>query len=414
MKVLYKGKKGLCSLYRHRDFLYIHIPPKDGKKRQVLGCKLKYLAKEECNSDKEYRSYKDNYDQAIRKINSIDFDIVNGTFDSSLAKYKDTGKKRPVKVVIKDKYNLVDLYQMYIDFKKDRTSPSTHRSIYQYNLKIIERSPYKEIEDATKLLLWCNSKLKPTTCKRFMVQMNASFKYAQAVGILNDDRPNPFVKIIPTFKSKAKEQNQIDYYTTEQRDRLIYVIKSLISQSPDKVKMIKYYLIIFLFYTGMRPSEAIALTWNDINFTDNVIIANKAYVGGVNGLVLKQGLKTQDQRLIPMSPQCIELLNSVFNLESNLESKLDLIFYTLSKDGRKIPLEINNLSNRVWKGLFKDDRIKDSIPCYDLYSTRRTFITLALDAGYESRKVAKIVGNSSNVIYNHYAGTSKKIKLVDF
>ena len=38
------------------------------------------------------------------------------------------------------------------------------------------------------------------------------------------------------------------------------------------------------------------------------------------------------------------------------------------------------------------------------YQTRHTFITLALDNGLDAKDVARLVGNSPEVIYKHYAG----------
>ncbi|MEO1561772.1 MAG: site-specific integrase, partial [Cyanobacteria bacterium J06632_19] len=49
-----------------------------------------------------------------------------------------------------------------------------------------------------------------------------------------------------------------------------------------------------------------------------------------------------------------------------------------------------------------------------LYQTRHTFITLALKNGMNVKDVARLVGNSPEIIYRHYAGQSREIVVPDF
>jgi integrase len=48
-----------------------------------------------------------------------------------------------------------------------------------------------------------------------------------------------------------------------------------------------------------------------------------------------------------------------------------------------------------------------------LYQTRHTFITLALEY-LDVKDVARLVGNSPEVIYRHYAGNKRDLFLPEF
>jgi integrase len=69
------------------------------------------------------------------------------------------------------------------------------------------------------------------------------------------------------------------------------------------------------------------------------------------------------------------------------------------------------VTNRGWKSILAK---LDGIEYRKLYQTRHTFITLALDNKMDVKDVAKLVGNSPEVIYRHYAGQSREIVVPDF
>jgi integrase len=48
------------------------------------------------------------------------------------------------------------------------------------------------------------------------------------------------------------------------------------------------------------------------------------------------------------------------------------------------------------------------------YQTRHTFITLALEHGLDAKDVARLVGNSPEVIYRHYAGKKRELFVPEF
>ena len=99
----------------------------------------------------------------------------------------------------------------------------------------------------------------------------------------------------------------------------------------------------FLFYTGCRPSEAIAMTWDDVIGDYEFIKFNKAITDSVDGLQELEGLKTQDSRLFPINNQVKNILTKQKEYQpNNLKNR---VFTT--QRGKIIDTRI--LRSRTWK-----------------------------------------------------------------
>jgi site-specific recombinase XerD len=49
-----------------------------------------------------------------------------------------------------------------------------------------------------------------------------------------------------------------------------------------------------------------------------------------------------------------------------------------------------------------------------LYNARHTFITLALENGLDAKDISRLVGNSPEIIYKHYAGSKRELFVPEF
>jgi integrase len=194
-------------------------------------------------------------------------------------------------------------------------------------------------------------------------------------------------------KSQESDLLDINPFNKEERDRIIQAFKAN-----------RYYcgyapLVELLFFTGCRPSEAIALQWKHIG--DKFINFEQAVTGSEGGLSLKSGLKTQQRRRFPINEQLRRVLDSIRSENGKPD---DWLF--ISPEGKFI--DLNNFRNRAWK------RVLASLPdieYHKLYQTRHTFITLCLETGIDAKDVARWVGNSPEVIYQHYAGNKRDLQV---
>ena len=82
---------------------------------------------------------------------------------------------------------------------------------------------------------------------------------------------------------------------------------------------------------------------------------------------------------------------------------------------RGVVIDSHNFLNRFWKpvvdGLVKAGKIEKYMPQYNI---RHTFITLALENGLDAKDVARLVGNSPEIIYRHYAGNKRELFVREF
>jgi len=152
-----------------------------------------------------------------------------------------------------------------------------------------------------------------------------------------------------------------------------------------------------MFSTGCRPSEALGLEWTHIK--SDRIRFEQALSVSTSGLTISKGLKTQSRRDFPIN-------NKLKILLENIPKKGNLVFPS-PKGGF---ISFHNYSQRAWDKTLEKAGIERKNP----YQTRHTFITLALQNGLTPQDVAKLVGTSPKMIFEHYAGVSRIIEVPEF
>lgn len=336
---------------------------------------------------------------AEMKARQIELDILSGNFDPTLAKYKPESLQAKVTPSITPvAASLADLWDGYTEYKRSSLSPSTLAKDYHKIYRCINvHLPVKTLDKAVAIRDWLIANKTPNSCKRILTQISACCDWAIKSGLIEK---NPFEDMARDIKipKSEKEDTDINAFTQEERNRIIEAFK--------QSRHYKYYapLIEFLFMTGCRPSEAVALQWKNISREFRFIRFEQAVVMSESGLICKRGLKTQKKRSFPINLRLGELLKSIKPAGVDDEDKV-----FPSKEDKWI--DIHNFTNRGWKTTLEK---LDGIEYRKLYQTRHTFITLALRNGMDVKDVAKLVGNSPEVIYRHYVGYSREIVVPDF
>lgn len=149
-----------------------------------------------------------------------------------------------------------------------------------------------------------------------------------------------------------------------------------------------YFLVAF--FTGLRPSEQVALKWDGIDFTRDKITVSEARVRGVEGTP-----KTvESRRVLDMLPPVKEALKRQAGL-----TFMRGPYVFLSKEG--CVLDINHLRNRTWYPAIKKAKLKRRT----MYQTRHTFATLMLSSGENPAWVARVMGHASTeMLFKKYNG----------
>jgi len=336
----------------------------------------------------------DNRKFAEAKAQQIEADILYERFDPTLKRY------RPQKNVISEQKTsqetLAQLYKQYIETRRSSVRPGTWKNNYLVMLGHIQRSPFAETNPnlettgyAQKMLDWGSQNLSGDTCRRLMVQLNACLKWAvesKRVKLTRSPFEGMAGKARKRIKKSEDEETDINPFTSSERDAIIEAFRTG-SKHPHY-----YHYVAFCFYVGCRPSEAIALSWNDISDDLSKITFRNAIVAAVGGKEKCNGLKTQSKRLFPCNNQVQKLLREI---QATRQSTQGLVL--TSTKGKVFS---TSSFRQAWVKVLDNLGIEYRKP----YQTRHTFITLCLEKGVDAKDVSKWVGNSAEIIYQNYAG----------
>ena len=145
-----------------------------------------------------------------------------------------------------------------------------------------------------------------------------------------------------------------------------------------------------LIDTGLRPGEACALRWTDIDFTRETITVQRTVTRGDNGeAILAEPKTAKSRRTVPMLGGLRDEL--LRHLDWQRERNLDATgFIFTNTEGR--PLRPWTFSTRDLDRVLTKARIMQSVT---LYSLRHTFATLHVAAGTPIKVVSDVLGHSN-------------------
>lgn len=388
-----KASKGSVGIESFQGRLRLRLP------RQVYGGKQKYLSLGLDDTT-------ENRVLANGKAKQIEADIAYERFDPTLAKYRPqthlalvTASQEKLKPLTPS-----EVWEKYTDYKKPNlalhTLSSKYRSV-EAMLKAWEK-PINNKQDAIDLRDWKLEDCKAETVKTYFQLLKSSYDWAVEMGLVSE---NYFSKVeVKTNKEMDKEP---DPFSATERDAIIEAF----STSTHYSRYTSY--VKFLFMTGCRPAEAVGLKWKHIS-KDYQTITFSESVTIVSGKKIQKGTKTGKSRKFPCNESLRLLLKSIKPENCNPESSI-------------FDIRPDNFQRRAWQGyknrhghqidgivtqLIKQGKVDHYRPPY---CTRHTFITLALENGLDAKDVARLVGNSAQIIYKHYAGSNiHKLQVPEF
>lgn len=175
-------------------------------------------------------------------------------------------------------------------------------------------------------------------------------------------------------------QPKPDPFTVAERDRIVgWFLEHRRSYFP---------FVFTLFHTGMRPSEAVALRWNDVDTSaGRITISRSRYLG--HEAAPKTAGSRRTIRLLP------DLRVVLHNLKP-LHIDADDYVFTNAKNGA--PIEQSEWPKSHWRPVLRALEIRPR----KFYATRHTFISVALTAGVNLKRLAEYCGTSVAMIESHY------------
>ena len=333
------------------------------------------------------------YKTACGIAERIRLDCITGNFDPTLAKYKPQQAKPSVNDVLDapikhpkiNAINLLKLFDEYRSVKQKNLSENTLNTDYKTARNKLEKCPYKLVNESTKIIQWlindCKGKNGVSVKKTWML-LNSCCKWAVSLEKLQS---NPFEKIGSTFRELdgGTQKKDAHPFTATERDT---IIKSFWNH-----KSYSHYapLVEFLFFTGCRPEEALALQWKHIK--GNEVTFCQTLTAKRN---VEEGTKTQERRRITMNPRVAEVIAKI---KPGSVTPDDYVFK--GKQGTYV--NWTYFSGDIWQRILKG---LPDIEYRSAYHTRHTAITQMIRNGMDAVVVGKLVGNSAGTISRHYAG----------
>lgn len=154
--------------------------------------------------------------------------------------------------------------------------------------------------------------------------------------------------------------------------------------------------IVICLNTGLRIGEICALTWNDINFSNNIFVINKTiqrlYKGKGNTEIQISTPKTKNSmRKIPIPKKLIYILKL---LKKSNNYSGDEFFLT---GGKKF------IEPRNYLDSFKNCLKICNIPICKFHILRHTFATNCIKIGMDVKSLSTVLGHSDvNITLNRY------------
>ena len=274
------------------------------------------------------------------------------------------------------------------------TVASKLRVADKFLLPLLEKPEFQSLSSAKQLISYIYEIKKESRARALSETLRAMFNFALDSGWMNE---NP----IAGMKLRgSKAGNQADPFTKREIDLIL---------NEFRVRGKTQYALFaeFLYRTGCRPSEAVALKKSDI--TEKYILFQSADVKGRE----KQGLKTQKNRRFPINKSLQKLIDEI------LKTCSDDCPYLLQLHGDKwkydtFYTEWGRNDGEESRGVVWHLAKTGQITHYrSPYSLRDTLISTYLKDGISHKQVAKWVGNSEITIVRHYSGLMEEEEAPD-
>jgi integrase len=189
---------------------------------------------------------------------------------------------------------------------------------------------------------------------------------------------NPFNELPANWWPRLP-QREPDPYTEEERDRIVKFYREQRSHRD-------YAFVYFRFYTGTRPSEAVALKWGSLD-----LMNGKATFAVSRHLGEENAPKTRaSRRTVTLLPNVTELLKTLLPLRVSPES-----YVFTDADGK--PIDQSEFA-RGFQGVLRVLKIRPR----PFYNTRHTYISVALTLGCNPKWLAEQTGTSLIMIQQNY------------
>ncbi|MDJ1177304.1 site-specific integrase [Roseofilum sp. BLCC_M91] len=307
------------------------------------------------------------------------------------------------KLKVIEKGQLIDLWDRYETFhrKSHQWEESYIYTHIQTVRNLLLNAPSQRLEDKTELFnyVFDSDKRSISTAKSRFKLIVAAVDWNSKVGNIPRKWGIEYRDLLTGVKTPNKIklgkfeelslEDEIDIFTQAEVTSILdcFLNETCTGRVPSNSHRQYYPFIKFLWLTGCRPNEAIALKWEHLNLKSRKLKFQEARLVASGKQIHKQGLKTQRYRLFKINKDLEEFLMGLNPRSSG---------YVLTRhDGKPITLQA---FRRVWKRVLNHLGLRYRVP----YQLRHSMISYHANNGFPLHQLAELVGNSEEVIKEHY------------
>lgn len=246
---------------------------------------------------------------------------------------------------------------------------------------------------------WCERFVKYRSMKGYAANV---FDYAVSLELVDS---NPMKKIMMPKRVEVVDEGDTieNFYTKEE-------LKLFLEYCEKDLPMKWYSIFRLLAFSGFRKSEALALTWKDINFEEDSITINKAIGRNEKGLYLKAPKNRSSYRTITIDSITMTVLRDwrkqqamdYLKLGFNTRNKDQLVFSNTKNqfiDPNKTTIKITKIIN------------ENELSKVTTHGLRHTHCSLSFESGMRIEEVKERLGHSdiktTMNIYTHVTQQAK-------
>ncbi|MEH2200976.1 tyrosine-type recombinase/integrase [Nostoc sp.] len=324
----------------------------------------------------------------------VDLDTLKGIVYQEQNKVKEK-KYGGIRLIEKD--DLVVLWDNYVSFHVSlggwsETYIQSHIALIR---RLLENCPMTKLEQKQELVEWlfsCETRTKQTSKDRLKLIVAAidwNSKHGNIPrrwGIEYRDLLNG-INIKQEKKVAYKDDDtQIDIFKVSEVYQILAALRDdTLARVAGKHKQYWKYAT-FLWLTGCRPSEAVALKWENVDLNKKRIKICEVEMNRGGQHITRQSTKTVAYRFFPVNDELEQLL---------LLSGKRTGYVFVNAIGKPIS---HSAFYAVWNTVLKKLNLHYRVP----YQLRHTMISYHSNNDYPLHKLAELVGNSEEVIREHY------------
>ncbi|EOA3444531.1 tyrosine-type recombinase/integrase [Enterococcus hirae] len=309
------------------------------------------------------------------------------------------------KLVKDNNYTFTQVKDMWIEQYKPTVRESTYLRVkFLFDKNISTFFGNKKIQNYN--IAYCQEAINKwkeqySTYKALKCYTSAVFDYAKKMNLIKE---NPMKEVTFSKGERKQKKTKLKYFEKEELQDFLECCQK------DKFP-ITYSLFRVLAFTGIRKGEALALTWDDVDFFNKTLEINKTITRNSDNKFISTPPKTNTSiRKISLDDETLNILKAWKTQQKryllahgqHAKTKNQIIFS--SKNNNYIDITQPNI---ILSRICKEHNFND----ITIHGFRHTHCSLLFEAGLSIKEVQERLGHSDiHTTMNIYTHVTKKQK----